>query len=91
MTDNFPYKKIKGELYWLDAKSKSGWSTKEDLQKLEPATCITSGWIFEETKDYIKTFSTYSLDSEDGSIEFGEILVIPKQWIISKECKCQKK
>ena len=31
--------------------------------------------------DYIKPFSTYSLD-DDGSIEFGEIVVIPKQWII---------
>ena len=51
------------------------------MKELKPATCVTSGWIFEETKDYIKTFSTYSLD-EDGSIEFGEIVVIPKHWII---------
>ena len=81
MTNNFPYKKIKGELYWLDAKSKTGWSNKEEMKELTPATCVTSGRIFEETKDYIKTFSTYSLD-EDGSIEFGEIVVIPKHWII---------
>ena len=81
MTNNFPYKKIKGELHWLDAKSRTGWATREDMKELKPATCVTSGWIFEETKDYIKTFSTYSLD-EDGNIEFGEIVVIPKQWVI---------
>ena len=52
-----------------------------DIKELKPATCVTSGWIFEETKYYIKTFSTYSLD-EDGNIEFGEIVVIPKQWVI---------
>lgn len=90
MDNNFLYKKIKRDLHWLDAKSKSGWSTKEDMKELKPATCVTSGWIFEETENYVKTFSTYSLD-DDGSIEFGEILVIPKQWIINKECKCQKK
>lgn len=78
----FPYKKLKLELHWLDAKSKTGWSTKEELKELKPAKCITSGWVFEETKHYIKTFSTYSLE-EDGTIEFGEILVIPKKWIIN--------
>jgi len=33
MTNNFPYKKIKGELYWLDAKSKTGWSNKEEMKE----------------------------------------------------------
>ncbi len=80
MITNFPYKKIKGELHWYDAKSKTGWSSEKEMKELKPATCVTTGWIFEETKEYIKTFSTYSLD-EDGSIEFGEIVVIPKIWI----------
>jgi hypothetical protein len=33
MTNNFPYKKIKGELYWLDAKSKTGWSNREEMKE----------------------------------------------------------
>jgi len=81
MINNFPYKLIKGELHWLDAQSKTGWVNEKEIRELKPATCITRGWIFEETKDYIKTFATYSIDSE-GIIEFGEILVIPKNWII---------
>ena len=61
MINNFPYKPIKGELHWLDAQSKTGWVNEKEIKELKPATCITRGWIFEETKDYIKTFSTYSI------------------------------
>jgi len=80
MINNFPYKQIKGELRWFDAQSKTGWSNEKEVKELKPAVCVTRGWIFEETKEYIKTFSTYSIDSE-GNIEFGEIVVIPKIWV----------
>jgi Ca2+-binding EF-hand superfamily protein len=81
MINSFPYKKIKGRLYWSDARSETGWSNTETMKELKLATCVTSGWIFEETEDYLKTFSTYSID-ENGDIEFGEILIIPKPWVI---------
>ncbi len=51
------------------------------MVKLRPAHSKTKGWIYEETQDYIKTFGTYSIDSEDESIEFGEVICIPKNWI----------
>ncbi len=78
----FPYKKIKGTLSWYDANSKTGWIDSKEFKQMTPSICHTSGWIFEDTKTYIKVFSTYSIDAEDNSIEFGEILCIPKIWLI---------
>ena len=78
---DFPYKSIKGHLTWHDAQSETGWLSVEQIEKLKPAMSKTKGWIYEETEDYIKTFGTYSIDEEDKSIEFGEILCIPKNWI----------
>lgn len=77
----FPYKEISRTLVWCDANSKTGWIGVKEFKELIPSLCYTRGWIFEETKDYIKTFSTYSIDPEDNSIEFGEILCIPKSWL----------
>ena len=76
----FPYKKI--NIRWKDANSSSGWLTLEAMQKFEPALCHSNGWIFEDNNDYIKIFSTYSLDKDDGTFEFGEIICIPKTWIV---------
>jgi hypothetical protein len=78
---DFPYKAIPNYLVWLDAQSHTGWLSKAAMDKLKPARSKTKGWIYEETEDYIKTFGTYSIDEEDKSIEFGEILCIPKNWI----------
>ena len=74
-----PYKKIKSKLKWLDAVSKTGWLTKKEMDELKPSESYTTGYIYEETDEYIKTFGTYSVDEE--GIEFGEVLCIPKNWI----------
>jgi hypothetical protein len=81
LATKFPYKVISRTLVWYDANSKTGWIDIKEFKELSPSLCYTRGWIFEETKDYIKTFSTYSIDPEDNSIEFGEILCIPKSWL----------
>jgi hypothetical protein len=81
LATKFPYKEISRTLVWYDANSKTGWIDIKEFKELSPSLCYTRGWIFEETKDYIKTFSTYSIDPEDNSIEFGEILCIPKSWL----------
>jgi hypothetical protein len=51
------------------------------MDKLKPAVSKTKGWIYKETDEYIITFGTYSKDSDDNVIEFGEVLCIPKHWI----------
>ena len=81
LATKFPYKEISRTLVWYDANSKTGWIGVKEFKDLSPSLCYTRGWIFEETKTYIKTFSTYSIDPEDNSIEFGEILCIPKVWL----------
>jgi hypothetical protein len=77
---NFPYKKI--SLKWYDANSSSGWLTLEAMQKFEPALCHSSGWIFEENDKFIKIFATYSFDKDDGTMEYGEIICVPKIWMV---------
>ncbi len=78
---DFPYKPIKDTLNWRDAQSHTGWLNFEQMKKLRPALSKSKGWIFEETDDHIKIFGTYSKDPDDKSIEFGEVICIPKNWI----------
>lgn len=77
---DFPYKKI--SLKWYDANSSSGWLALEAMQKFEPAVCHTNGWVFEDNDKFIKIFGTYSIDKDDATIEFGEIICIPKSWLL---------
>ena len=81
LATKFPSKEISRTLVWYDANSKTGWIDIKEFKDLSPSLCYTRCWIFEETKVYIKTFSTYSIDPEDNSIELGEILCIPKSWL----------
>jgi hypothetical protein len=78
---DFPYKPIKDKLVWFDAQSETCWCTQDQMDKLKPAVSKTKGWIYKETDEYIITFGTYSKDSDDNVIEFGEVLCIPKHWI----------
>ena len=85
---DFPYKPIPKHLVWLDAQSQSGWLSKEQMDSIKPAQSKTKGWIYEETQNYIKTFGTYSIDSEDGSIVIERQRLktgIPKTVTLSKE------
>ena len=77
---DFPYKEV--SLTWIDANSDSGWLTLEQMKKHDVAVCHTQGWVFEETDNYIKKFGTYSIDEDSASIEFGEVIAIPKGWIV---------
>jgi hypothetical protein len=52
------------------------------MKKHDVAVCHTQGWVFEETDNYIKIFGTYSIDEDSASIEFGEVIAIPKGWIV---------
>jgi hypothetical protein len=42
----------------------------------------TQGWVFEENDNWIKVFGTYSIDEDEETIEFGEVIAIPKGWIV---------
>lgn len=77
----FPYKKLNKDLHWLDAVSDTGWLSKEQMDKLKPANAVCSQmWIYKQDKKSITLFANYTYD-DDGHIEFGEVITIPKKWI----------
>jgi len=76
----FPYREI--TLTWIDANSDTGWLTSDQMKKHSVATCVTQGWVFEENDTFIKIFGTYSIDEDEGTIEYGEVIAIPKGWIV---------
>ena len=77
----FNYKKLKKPIKWLDCVSQTGWISEKDIEDARPSTCITSDfWVYKDTPEYITLFGTYSKD-EDGKIEFGEVITIPKKWV----------
>ena len=77
----FNYKKLKKPIKWLDCVSQTGWISEKDIEDSRPSTCITSDfWVYKDTPEYITLYGTYSKD-EDGKIEFGEVITIPKKWV----------
>ena len=77
----FNYKKLKKPIKWPDCVSQTGWISEKDIEDSRPSTCITSDfWVYKDTPEYITLFGTYSKD-EDGKIEFGEVITIPKKWV----------
>jgi hypothetical protein len=43
--------------------------------------CTTIGYLYEENKDWVKTFATYSFNSD--SLDVGDCVVIPRGVILS--------
>ena len=77
----FNFKKLKKPLKWLDCVSQTGWLSVAQMDAAEPAKCTTGDfWIYKDNKDFITLFCTYSQD-KDCTIEFGEVITIPKKWI----------
>ena len=67
---------------WLDINScDNAWNTEEDLKDLVPAMCTTIGYLYEENKDWVKTFATYSFNAD--SLDVGDCVVIPRGVILS--------
>ena len=67
---------------WLDINScDNAWNTEEDLKDLVPAMCTTIGYLYEENKDCVKTFATYSFNTY--SLYVGDCVVIPRGVILS--------
>ena len=77
----FNYKKLKKPIKWLDCVSQTGWISEKDIEDARPSICTTGDfWVYKDTSEYITLFGTYSKD-EDGKIEFGEVITIPKKWV----------
>jgi hypothetical protein len=70
---NSKYKRLKKPLKWLDCVSQTGWLSIKQMDNAKPA-------LYKETDAFITLFGTYSED-ENGEIEYGEVITIPKHWI----------
>lgn len=70
---------------WLDIQScDNPWNTLDEFDKLLPAKCTTIGYLYEDNKDYIKTFATYSInENSELDIDVGDAVVIPRGCIVS--------
>jgi hypothetical protein len=71
--------KFKYELYkihWEDILSDSAWASETEFDRMEVSRCISIGFIYRKTKDYIWIFSSYEIDTV-GEITFGDRTVIP--------------
>lgn len=83
-------KKLKGtiddyplvEVTTHDWVSNSEWVSINKARKLEPAICHSVGRKFNQTKNKIQLFGSWSYD-EDGTLEVGTIETIPKSWMIT--------
>ena len=77
-TKDIPYSKYRVE--WIDCVSDSGWATDKEFDKMQLATPVNEGWMYEKNKKFVKLFASYDKDT-DGSISFGDRTMIPTPWI----------
>ena len=67
------------QVKWSDALSSAEWMSEKKGINLEAATCHSIGYkLFENSKKVI-LFADYNFD-DDGSIDIGNVNVIPKSW-----------
>ena len=72
------------KINWEDICSDSGWASDAEFDRMGVSHCISIGFIYRKTKDYVWIFSSYEIDSL-GEITFGDRTVIPANNIKSME------
>jgi hypothetical protein len=68
-------------LTWLDILGDTGHADTEEFLQMKPAKMVSYGYVFEKTKEYIKTFASY--DSKEGC--FSDRNVFPAGCVIKLE------
>jgi hypothetical protein len=79
--------KFKYDLYkisWEDILSDSAWASDTEFDRMDVSHCISIGFIYKKTKDYVWIFSSYEIDNL-GEITFGDRTVIPANNIKTME------
>jgi hypothetical protein len=52
---------------WLDIVGDSGHANAEEFSRLKPAEMVSYGYVFEKTKELIRTFASYDSKEESFS------------------------
>lgn len=72
------------KIWWYDPAGYANWYSKEAVESLEPARCVTIAEVIYETDKWIVTSASYS--NIDGcETEYADITVIPKGCIEKRE------
>ena len=82
MIKKFKYHKYK--ITWFDPTGSTEWTTEKEFNAFTPEECVIEAFVFSKDKKFIKTFASYSTDSE-GEFHFGDTNVLPRATIIKME------
>ena len=77
----FKYQKYK--ITWHDPTANSEWQTKKDLQEFTPEECVIEAYVYSKDKKFVKTFASYTNNTDTDEMEFGDCNVIPTACIKS--------
>ena len=72
--DAIPYSKVRVE--WIDILSDSGWADEKGFNKMQLASPVNEGWLYNKDRYAIKLFASYDKE-DDGSLTFGDRTMIP--------------
>ncbi len=65
-------------VHWLDsALDDSRWCSRDEAQSLEPASCLSVGWLMALDEDRLVLAASWSPD------EVGEVVAIPRACVIA--------
>ena len=71
-------------VYWEDIQSDSGWRTLKEIQKSQPAICVSTGWLVKEDRNVHILMSDYNYDDNNELADGGNTTVIPTKNVIKK-------
>lgn len=72
-------------IYWEDIQSDSGWRTLKDIQKSQPAICVSTGWLVKSDSKVHILMSDYNYDETYKELaDGGNTTVIPTKNVIEK-------
>ena len=69
-------------VYWEDIQSDSGWRTLKEIQKSQPATCVSTGWLVKKDRKVHILMSDYNYDKHGDLSDGGNSTVIPSQNVL---------
>lgn len=71
-------------VYWEDIQSDSGWKTLKEIQRMKPATCVSTGWLVKKDAKVHVLMSDYNYDENGELADGGNTTVIPTKNVIKK-------
>ena len=75
------YKKWK--IVFYDPTGHTGRLTEDELYNFEPEECVIEAYVYSKDKKFVKTFASYTNNTDTDEMEFGDCNVIPTACIKS--------